>query len=102
MVNKYPWSTYLNHIQNQHFGAFFIGWAPDYADPDNYVDPDGKFIWSDGEVVCNFGKKHNGRRLRDIAAEDPNYLQWVAGADFTPEVKELVSKALLGEFLKLP
>jgi len=69
---------------------------------ENYIDPDGKFVWADGEVVCNFGKKHNGRRLKDIAAEDPGYLQWIAGADFTPEVKELVSKALLGEFPALP
>jgi len=73
-----------------------------YTVPENYVDPDGKFIWSDGEVVCNFGKKHNGRRLKDIAAEDPDYLQWVTRADFTPEVKEMVSKALFGEFPKLP
>ena len=73
-----------------------------YTVPENYVDPDGKFVWSDGEVVCNFGKKHDGRRLKDIAAEDPDYLRWVARADFTPEVKEMVSKALLGEFPKLP
>jgi DNA polymerase-3 subunit epsilon len=70
--------------------------------PENYVDPDGKFIWLDGEVVCNFGKKHNGWSLKDIVAEDPDYLQWIAKADFTSEVKELVSKALFGEFPKLP
>lgn len=72
-----------------------------YTVPENYVDLDGKFIWSNGEVVCNFGKKHNGRRLKDIAAEDPDYLHWIAREDFTPEVKEMVSKALLGEFPKL-
>ncbi|MBN2462652.1 MAG: 3'-5' exonuclease [Dehalococcoidia bacterium] len=69
--------------------------------PENYIDPDGKFIWSDGEVICNFGKKHNGRRLKDIAAEDPGYLQWIVRDDFTPEVKEMASKALSGEFPKL-
>ena len=66
--------------------------------PDNYVDPDGKFIWSDGDVICNFGKKHNGWKLKDIAVEAPDYLQWIATSDFTPEVKELVGKALHGEF----
>ena len=66
--------------------------------PDNYVDPDGKFIWVDGEAVCNFGKKHNGWKLRDIAFEAPDYLQWIASSDFTPDVKELVNKALQGEF----
>ena len=69
-----------------------------YTVPENYIDPDGKFIWSDGEAVCNFGKKHYGRKLKDMAVEAPDYLQWIATADFTPEVKELVSKALHGEF----
>ena len=73
-----------------------------YSVPENYVDPDGKFIWSDGEAVCNFGKKHYGRKLRDIAADAPDYLEWIASADFTPGVKELVSRALLGKFPKLP
>ncbi|MFC1926703.1 exonuclease domain-containing protein [Chloroflexota bacterium] len=65
---------------------------------ENYVDPDGKFVWVDGEVVCNFGKKHNGWKLKDIAVEAPDYLRWIAASDFAPEVKLLVNKALLGEF----
>lgn len=73
-----------------------------YTVQENYIDPDGKFVWSDGEIICNFGKKHNGRRLKDIVTEGPSYLQWIVGADFTPEVKELVGKALLGEFPELP
>ena len=73
-----------------------------YSVPENYIDPDGKFIWSDGEVVCNFGRKHYGRKLRDIAADAPDYLEWIGSADFTPEVKELVSRALSGQFPNLP
>jgi len=73
-----------------------------YSVPENYIDPDGKFIWSDGEVVCNFGRKHYGRKLKDIAADAPDYLEWIGSADFTPEVKELVSRALSGEFPNLP
>ena len=65
---------------------------------DNYVDPDGKFIWSDGEVICNFGKKHYGWKLKDIAVKAPDYLRWIVTSDFTPEVKELVDKALHGKF----
>ena len=33
------WSTYLAHIRHQEVGCYMIGWAPDYADPDNYVGP---------------------------------------------------------------
>ncbi len=64
----------------------------------DYVDADGKFIWVEGEVVCNFGKKYFGRRLEDIALNDPDYLQWIARGDFSPEVKEIAAKALEGQF----
>jgi DNA polymerase III subunit epsilon len=49
-----------------------------YQVPQNYVDPDGKFIWSQGEAVCHFGKKHNGHRLTEIASHDQDYLKWIA------------------------
>ena len=64
----------------------------------DYVDPEGKFIWVDGEVVCNFGKKHKGCKLRDIAEGDPSYLSWIAGADFSPEIRKIATRALDGEF----
>ncbi len=64
----------------------------------NYVDPEGKFIWVDDEVVCNFGKKYKGRKLRDIAEGDPSYLSWIAGADFSPEIRKIATRALDGEF----
>ncbi len=63
----------------------------------NYVDLEGKFIWEEGEVVFNFGK-HAGRSLKEIAQEYPDYLQWVLGSDFRPDVDDVVKKALDGEF----
>jgi len=33
------WSNYLDHIRNRQMPIFFVGWAPDYADPDDYVFP---------------------------------------------------------------
>jgi DNA polymerase-3 subunit epsilon len=71
-----------------------------YRIREEYIDPDGKFIWAEGEACCNFGKKHNGRFLREIADEDPGYLEWILDADFSPTVIDLVGKALQGEFLK--
>ena len=47
-VKEYEWSIYLDHIRHQHLGAFFIGWAPDYADPDNYANP---FLYSAGTMA---------------------------------------------------
>ena len=71
-----------------------------YPDEANWVDPDGKFIWFEGEAVCNFGKKHRGRRLKDIAVETPDYLLWITRDDFSPEVKRIAIMALEGEFPK--
>jgi DNA polymerase-3 subunit epsilon len=64
----------------------------------NCVDAEGKFIWVEGEAVCDFGKKHKGHKLKDIATEDPSFLSWVAGSDFSPEVKTIALKALTGTF----
>jgi DNA polymerase-3 subunit epsilon len=69
-----------------------------YKVEEKYIDADGKFIWVDGEAVCNFGKKHIGRKLQDIAVEDPTYLSWVASADFSSQVKAIAAKALQGQF----
>jgi peptide/nickel transport system substrate-binding protein len=33
------WSNYLDQIRNRQMPIFCVGWAPDYADPDNYVYP---------------------------------------------------------------
>ena len=69
-----------------------------YVVAENYIDAGGKFVWVDGEAVCTFGKKYKGSKLRDIAAGDPSYLSWISGADFSPEVREIATKALNGEF----
>lgn len=39
------WPTYLTTLQGRGLPAFFLGWAPDYADPDDYVNP---FLHSSG------------------------------------------------------
>jgi len=69
-----------------------------YKVDETYIDTDGKFIWVDGEAICNFGKKYMGRKLQDIAAEDPGYLDWISGAEFSSQVKTIVTEALLGHF----
>lgn len=62
---------------------------------DRNVDPAGKFVWRDGEAVCNFGKKHHGRRLREIPRD---YLEWMMKDTFPPETKVIVREALAGRF----
>lgn len=39
IVTGLDWPTYLTQVQGKQLGAFFLGWAPDYADPNNYCAP---------------------------------------------------------------
>lgn len=71
-----------------------------YETKENNVDTEGKFIWVNGEAVCNFGKKYRGCKLKDLASQDPSYLHWIIGADFSSEVQKMAANALDGEFPK--
>ena len=72
-----------------------------YKVEENFIDAEGKFIWSEGEAVCNFGK-HKGQLLREMVADYPDYLGWITRGDFPFEVKEIAMKALEGEFPEPP
>lgn len=62
------------------------------------LDPDGKIVWRNGEAAVGFGKKHNGKTLREVKALDPGYLRWILGGEFNPVVKRIVQDALEGRF----
>jgi len=63
----------------------------------HFVDPDGKFIWTEtGEVQINFGK--HGRTKTLLKALPRSYLVWMYKGDFSAEVKAIVNDALLGTF----
>ena len=64
---------------------------------DPWIDPDGKLVDHHGEAVVNFGKQ-KGMSLRQLAATDRGFLQWVLDKDFSEAVKALVAAALRGEF----
>ena len=63
----------------------------------DFVDSEGRLKFSGDEVVINFGK-NSGRRLRDLASEDPGFLRWMLRSDFSDEVKVIIKNALAGEF----
>ena len=64
------------------------------------VDRSGKFVWKDGEAVLAFGK-HQGKALRDVAQENPGYLEWVSRSDFPEAATRVASEALAGRFPSL-
>jgi peptide/nickel transport system substrate-binding protein len=49
------WPEYLDLNKNKRMPIFFIGWAPDYPDPDNYADP---FMYSNGYFPAKGGYKN--------------------------------------------
>ena len=63
----------------------------------DFVDSEGRLKFSGDEVVINFGK-NSGRRLRDLASEDPGFLRWMLRSDFSDEVKTVIKNALAGEY----
>ncbi len=63
----------------------------------DFVDPEGRLKFSGDEVVINFGK-NSGRRLRDLASEDPGFLRWMLRSDFSDDVKNIIKNALAGDF----
>jgi len=63
-----------------------------------FVDSGGKLEWNRaGEAAIRFGK-HRGRTLREMAAQEPGYLRWMAGADFPEDTRRIVAEALDGVF----
>lgn len=68
--------------------------------PDS-IDASGRFRWSGNDAVVNFGKNY-GRRLSDIAENDPGFLRWIIRSDFPEDVKKIASDALVGRYPRKP
>jgi DNA polymerase III subunit epsilon len=55
-----------------------------------YADSGGWFMMRDGKRIFAKGK-YRGQRLRNIATEHPDYLEWIAGLQDVPDdTKELI------------
>ena len=67
----------------------------------NFIDPDGRLKWQDGEVVIGFGQKA-GIPLRELVLKEANYLRWILNKDFSPEVKQVIRDALAGKYPQRP
>ncbi len=51
-VTPLEWSNYLEYRKTGKMAAMFLGWAPDYADPDDYLQP---FYMSSGTYASMIG-----------------------------------------------
>lgn len=73
----------------------------DFCNPGeaNWIDAEGKFVWSEGEAILDFGQ-YKSKSLKEVASIDPDYLRWIASGDFSTQVREIAIMALNGEFPK--
>ena len=70
-VNPIEWATYLQLRREGAMPVLFLGWAPDYADPNNYMQP---FFHSAGTYasMCGFGNATLDGMIEEAAGElDP-------------------------------
>lgn len=65
------WAVYLDNIRSKAAPVFFIGWLPDYPDPDNYVYP---YMHSTGTYAgrCSYSNPRVDKLIEDASIEpDP-------------------------------
>jgi peptide/nickel transport system substrate-binding protein len=53
-VRAVEWANFLDLRKNKQLPIYFLGWAPDYPDPDNYAFP---YMHSDGDFAGRQGYK---------------------------------------------
>ncbi|MBF0483513.1 MAG: 3'-5' exonuclease [Candidatus Omnitrophica bacterium] len=71
-----------------------------YQTSSEFYDTEKRFRWWNGKLYMMFGKYAHKYSLDEMVKRDPKYLEWILSANFGPDVKELVSNALNGQFPK--
>ena len=59
-----------------------------------FFKPVGESGGHEYDYICEFGKKHRGEYLSEIAEDDPDWLEWICGQDFPAEVIELIESVI--------
>lgn len=68
----------------------------DYKTNGEYYDSGKRFRWWNGELYMMFGKYARKKSLKEVLKDDPKYLEWILSADFSEEVKDLISGVIDG------
>lgn len=64
-----------------------------FTNTEQYVDYARRIIIKDGHPVFNFGK-YKGRKVEEIFTIEPQYYDWMMGADFSLHTKQKISEIL--------
>ncbi len=68
---------------------------------ENWIDSQGKFMWSSGVAVVGFGK-YKGVPIKAVMQSDPGYFEWMLKSDFAEDTKSVAAQALRGDYAELP
>lgn len=69
-----------------------------YKSRDEFFDEERKFRWWNGKLYMMFGKYARKHSLQEIVKKDKEYLLWILSANFSDDVKGLITSALDGKF----
>jgi len=67
----------------------------------SWADRTGRFRWSNGALVVNFGK-FKGTPLADLISEDPGFAKWILRSDFPRDTRRIVEEAMNGRWPSPP
>jgi DNA polymerase-3 subunit epsilon len=65
--------------------------------PAEWLDRTGRFRWTNGQIVVNFGSK-KGQSLKELVDTRSSFLRWILENNFPSDTKELIRKAFEGSY----
>jgi peptide/nickel transport system substrate-binding protein len=81
------WSNYLDYIREKRMPIFFVGWAPDYADPDNYMFP---FAYHVGTYAQRIS--YNNSQINTLYLEAKGETNVTARNEIYSEMQEILAE----------
>ena len=87
-VNSLVWASYLTELQKKPspFPMFYIGWAPDYPDPDDFATPLLDSTWGIFPYRTGYSNATIDSLVRDAAAETNDVVRYELYQDLTEAV----------------
>jgi peptide/nickel transport system substrate-binding protein len=87
-VNSLIWAEYLTQLQKKPspFPMFYIGWAPDYPDPDDFATPLLDSTWGIFPYRTGYMNATIDTMIRDAAAETNDTVRYQLYQDLTEAV----------------
>lgn len=86
-VTLVEWATYLEKLDNGEMFIWLIGWAPDYADPENFAFP---FVHSEGTFMKPSG--YNNSEVDDLIQAAKNSTSSSERLQIYSQMQEIVAR----------